>query len=173
MATERTHSNYLPDVPACVSPDRSLAISGYRLTFQETERVAFIVEGERQLKALGERIRHLYRFGTITHAEAARILDWLDSISSFELSALSTVHKTQGRSVDTVYIDTATVLKRPSWLSPRDHKRLLYTAITRGRKRVIFYPLAGYTQQAGGAEIIPFPPAAVGTQSEQPLSRAA
>ncbi|MEY8100141.1 C-terminal helicase domain-containing protein, partial [Falsihalocynthiibacter sp. S25ZX9] len=51
--------------------------------------------------------------------------------------------KSQGRYVDTVFIDTSTVFKRPVWLSPEMHKRLLYTAVTRAREQVVFYEMAG------------------------------
>ena len=80
----------------------------------------------------------------IDREQAVRILDWIDSPQEFELSALTTIHKSQGRSVDTVYVDTATVLIRPDQLSPVHHKRLLYTAITRARKNVVFYKKTGY-----------------------------
>ncbi|MBY6006732.1 ATP-binding domain-containing protein, partial [Salipiger bermudensis] len=105
--------------------------------------------------------------------EAARILDWLDEMNEFELSALATVHKSQGRTVDTLYVDTATVLKRPSWLSPRDHKRLLYTALTRARKKVVFYSLTGYAQPAGPAKVISFRPAPANPAGGQPQPIAA
>ncbi|AWI82984.1 hypothetical protein CEW88_04495 [Alloyangia pacifica] len=163
----------LCDVPACASRNQKLTLSGYTLTFCGDERVAFVVENRGEIEELEEHIRQLHYVDQLTHAEAAQVLQLLDNINSFELSALSTVHKSQGRSVDTVYIDTKTVLRRPPRLSPRDHKRLLYTAITRARKQVIFYEMAGYCQQAPGAKIIPFPPAPANPTSGHPQSRAA
>ncbi|WP_353471546.1 hypothetical protein PVT71_09525 [Salipiger sp. H15] len=75
VSSVQADKNYLPDVPTCVSHNRTLAISGYRLTFRETEREAFIVEGDQQLKELEEHIRHLHHTDYLPHADAARILD--------------------------------------------------------------------------------------------------
>ena len=50
--------------------------------------------------------------------------------------------------MDTVYIDTKTVLERSAWLSDKDHLRSLYTAITRARKRVVFYEMRAHCAQA-------------------------
>ncbi|MCG6560783.1 PIF1 family ATP-dependent DNA helicase, partial [Ruegeria sp. 1NDH52C] len=118
----------LPDVPGCVSRTHELAVSGHTLSFDGTGSTAFVLEREKDAAKLGKRIQRLYQKGKLSYDEARRVLDWLDEINRFELAALATVHKSQGRSVDTVYVDTATVLRKPHWLSAVDHKRLLYTA---------------------------------------------
>lgn len=137
----------LSDVPSCVSRFQTLSLDGFSVTFHQTDKVGFVVENEYQITGQSSRIRRLYEENRLNKAQADRILDWLQQVNRFELSALSTVHKSQGRSVDTVYIDTNTVLKRPSFLSPVEHKRLLYTAITRARKKVVFYELSGYCEK--------------------------
>ena len=129
----------LPNVPDCVSRFGKLTVHGFTITFLETGREAFILENDKEADKLSDRIRCLYGEAQLDYSEAVRVLDWVDQFQRFELSALATIHKSQGRSVDTVFIDTDTVLKRPSWLSSEDHKRLLYTALTRARKRVVFY----------------------------------
>ena len=118
-----------------------MTVKGYRVAFLETTRRAFILEDDRKADKLASTIRSLFEVGDLSRKNAAKALDWIDQINSFELVALATIHKSQGRTVDTVYIDTSTVAKRPSWLSPVDHKRLLYTAITRARHEVIFYQM--------------------------------
>ncbi len=133
----------LEDVPGCVSRFHTLSVDGFAITFEETDRVAFVVNDNPTTDKLSSRIRSLYGKGKLNREQAVRVLDWIEQINSFELSALATVHKSQGRSVDTIYIDTNTVLKRPIWLSSDDHKRLLYTAITRARKHVVFYEMTG------------------------------
>ena len=138
----------LEGVPGCVSQTHDLVVQGYTIKFLEPQKVAFVLDNDRGIKTLSNRIRSLYLQGQLNRADAVRILDWIDQINRFELSALTTVHKSQGRSVDTVYIDTSTVLRKPTWLSPKAHKRLLYTAITRARKLVVFYELSGNCQQA-------------------------
>ena len=143
----------LPEVRGCVSRDGDLTISGYTLSFEGTSKTAFVLEREKDADKLSKRIRNLYNKGKLSFDEASRILDWVDEINRFELSALATVHKSQGRSVDTIYIDTRTVLCKPDWLSTLDHMRMLYTAITRPRHRVVFYELPTYCEQ--GAEDVP------------------
>lgn len=138
----------LLNVPDCVSRLKHLTVYGQNITFLETSKTAFILDGDKEAEKLDQRIRRLFLDGCLGHEEAARVLDWLDQINRFELSALATVHKSQGRSVDTVFIDTNTVLKRPDWLSNEKHKRLLYTAVTRARERVVFYEMAGYCTAA-------------------------
>ncbi|MCE8533085.1 hypothetical protein KBY24_06790 [Ruegeria pomeroyi] len=49
--------------------------------------------------------------------------------------------------MNAIYIDTRTVLCKPDWLSALDHKRMLYTAISRPRHRVVFYELPTYCEQ--------------------------
>ncbi|MFY0617738.1 ATP-dependent DNA helicase [Shimia sp.] len=136
----------LPDVPGCLSRRRALEISGYSISFEGTDKKAFVQNCEKEADDLRKCIVHLYKTGKLSHAEASRAMDWVDEINRFELSALATVHKSQGRSVDTVYIDTATVLRKPNWVSSVDHLRLLYTAITRPRHRVVFYQMPTYCE---------------------------
>jgi hypothetical protein len=144
----------LSDVPSCVNRFRTLSLDGFAVTFHQTEKVGFVVENEYQVTGQSSRIHRLYEENRLNKAQADRILDWLQQVNRFELSALSTVHKSQGRSVDTVYIDTNTVLKRPSSLSPVEHKRLLYTAITRARKKVVFYEMSGCCEKGRGQSSI-------------------
>ncbi|MFV1841479.1 MULTISPECIES: ATP-dependent DNA helicase, partial [Phaeobacter] len=134
----------LSDVPRCLSRSHELKVNGYALGFDGTNKIAFVLKREKDADKLSKRIHDLYNKGELDRDEAGRVLDWLDGINRFELSTLATVHKSQGRSVDTVYIDTATVLRKPHWLSPITHKRLLYTAITRARKEVVFYQMPTY-----------------------------
>ncbi|WP_299794624.1 hypothetical protein, partial [uncultured Marivita sp.] len=49
-------------------------------------------------------------------------------------------------------IDTASVLEKPQWLSMEHHKRLLYTSITRARKRVVFYRMEGLCEYSAESE---------------------
>lgn len=134
----------LSDVPGCLSGSLDLKVNGYALGFDGTNKTAFVLEREKDADKLSKRIHDLYNKGKLDRDEASRVLDWLDGINRFELATLATVHKSQGRSVDTVYIDTGTVLRKPHWVSPVTHKRLLYTAITRARKRVVFYQMPTY-----------------------------
>lgn len=136
----------LPDVPGCLSGSHALEVSGYSISFEGTDKKAFVLNCEKEAGDLRKRIVRLYKKGKLTHEEARRVMDWVDEINRFELSALATVHKSQGRSVDTVYVDTATVLRKPHWLSSVDHLRLLYTAITRPRHRVVFYQMPTYCE---------------------------
>ncbi len=131
----------LNDVPACIHKFRTLSVDGSAISFAETEKVAFVPDDERQLEKLASRVRDFYQKGKLTNIQAVRILEWTEQFNNFGLSALATVHKCQGRTVDTVFVDTQTVLKKPCWLSPSDHKRLLYTAITRAKKKVVFYEM--------------------------------
>ena len=148
VAKVEQHLRILEDVPACVCRFNTLQLDGFAITFAEGNREAFILKDDKQVEKHVRRIRSLYSKGKINREAAIRILDWLEQTNSFELSALATVHKSQGRSVDTVYIDTATVLERSAWLSEKDHLRSLYTAITRARKRVVLYAMAGHCAQA-------------------------
>ncbi len=118
-----------------------MTVRGCRVSFLETSREAFILVDEKEADKLAKTIRDLFEVGDLSHKDATKALDWIDQINRFELAALATIHKSQGRTVDTVYIDTRTVAKRPSRLSPVNHKRLLYTAITRARHEVIFYQM--------------------------------
>ena len=150
LTVSRIESNTqsLEDVPGCVRRSRELSIQGFSVTFEETDRIAFVLDDDRAVKNLEGRIHRLFEKGKLNHDEASRVLDWIDQVNSFELSSLATVHKSQGRSVDTVYIDTGTVLRKPNWLSPLNHKRMLYTAVTRARKQVVFYEMLTYCEQA-------------------------
>jgi hypothetical protein len=132
----------LPGVPGCISGKHALKVRGYSLSFEGTDKKAFVLNCEKEADDLSKRIVRLYKKRKLSYEEACRILDWVDEINRFELSALATVHKSQGRSVDTVYVDTATVLRKPHWLSSEDHLRLLYTAITRARHRVVLYQMS-------------------------------
>jgi hypothetical protein len=136
----------LDDIPACISRSEEVSFSGFLITFAESEDVAFMLEDKEKGKSLARKVRSQLLNRKIPREQAIRILDWIDSPQEFELSALATIHKSQGRSVDTVYVDTATVLIRPDQLSPVHHKRLLYTAITRARKNVVFYKKTGYCE---------------------------
>lgn len=136
----------LPDVPGCVSQDRQLSVGGYALSFDGTHRTAFVLEDEKDADKLSKRIQSLYEKGKLSYDEARCLLDWVDEINRFELSALATVHKSQGRSIDTVYVDTGTVLRKPNWVSRFVHKRLLYTAITRAREQVVLYQMPTYCE---------------------------
>lgn len=138
----------LSDVPGCLNPSHELKVHGYALVFDGTNKVAFVLDRDQDIGEISDRIHRLYGKGKLDRNEAVRVLDWLDSINHFELSALATVHKSQGRSVETVFIDTGTVLRKPHWLQPVTHKRLLYTAITRARKQVVFYQMATYCEAA-------------------------
>ena len=142
------HLRVLEDVPGCVSRFNTLQLDGFAITFAEGNREAFILKDDKAGEKQAMRIRSLYSKSKINREAAVRILDWLEQTNSFELSALATVHKSQGRSVDTVYIDTETVLGKPAWLSEKDHLRSLYTAITRARKRVVFYEMKAHCSQA-------------------------
>ncbi|OSQ42656.1 hypothetical protein MGEO_20375 [Marivita geojedonensis] len=142
----------LPDVPRCLSEHGELVVNGYSLSFEDHSAPAFIFQYDGQGEKLEHRIKHLYHKGKLNHAQASGILDWVEQINSFELAAFATVHKSQGRSVDTVYIDTQSVLKKPQWLSMEHHKRLLYTAITRARKRVVFEWKEGLCEYAAEPE---------------------
>ncbi|MBN8190434.1 AAA family ATPase, partial [Salipiger thiooxidans] len=102
----------LHDVPSCVIGTGTLEICGQTMTFAETDTNAFIA-GKGRKEAISRHVRDLYDEDHLEHADAVRILDWLDEVNEFELSALSTVHKSQGRTVDTLYVDTETVLQRP------------------------------------------------------------
>ena len=115
-------------------------------SFLETERIAFILDDESEAAKLNGRIKWLHDKEKLDRQEAVRALDWIEQINRFDLSVLETVHKSQGRSVDTLFIDTKTVWRRPWWMSPEVHKRLLYTAVTRGRKEIVFYSMAGYCE---------------------------
>ena len=148
VAKVKRYLRVLEDVPACVSRFKTLSLDGFSITFAEDNREAFILQDDKQGEKQAMRIHSLYRKSKINREAAVRILDWLEQTNSFELSALATVHKSQGRSVDTVYIDTATVLERSAWLSEKDHLRSLYTAITRARKRVVFYEMRAHCAQA-------------------------
>lgn len=148
VAQVERHLRVLGDVPACVSRLKTLSQDGFAITFMEGNREAFVLQDDKQIEKQELRICRLYKKGEINREQAVRILDWLEQTNCFELSALATVHKSQGRSVDTVYIDTKTVLERSAWLSDKDHLRSLYTAITRARKRVVFYEMRAHCAQA-------------------------
>lgn len=137
----------LLDVPECVSSNCRLNFIGSNISFLETHRTAFVLAKEKQKETLERRVRELHRDRKICREQAERILDWIGAVNRFELEALATVHKSQGRSVDDVFVDTETVLKRSAVLSPRAHKRLLYTAITRARENVVFYRRSGLCEQ--------------------------
>jgi hypothetical protein len=153
IVSAESSTRTLPEVHGCVSRDGDLTISGYTLSFEGTNKTAFVLEREKDADKLSNRIRNLFHKGKLSYDEARRILDWIDEINRFELSALATVHKSQGRSVNTIYIDTRTVLCKPDWISSLDHKRMLYTAITRPRHRVVFYELPTYCEQ--GVDNVP------------------
>jgi hypothetical protein len=136
----------LDDIPACISSIGTVSVSGFSIAFTESQEIAFMLDDKEASKGLAKKVRAQLSKRKIDREQAVRILDWIDSPQEFELSALATIHKSQGRSVDTVYVDTATVLIRPDLLSPVHHKRLLYTAITRARKNVVFYKLTGYCE---------------------------
>ncbi|MDO6523958.1 AAA family ATPase, partial [Shimia thalassica] len=136
----------LPSVPGCVSGNHELRLAGYKLSFEGTSKTAFVLDRDEEARNLKERVKRLYQKGKLTHEEGCRILDWVDEINCFELSALATVHKSQGRTVDTIYIDTRTVLCKPDWLSSVDHLHLLYTAVTRARAQVVFYEMPMYCE---------------------------
>ncbi|MCF6433773.1 AAA family ATPase [Leisingera sp. MMG026] len=157
----------LKDVPSCVDRFRALTLDGVTITFHETDRIAFVPDSEKIVDKLSLRIRRLHQKGKLDRKQAVRILDWIEDVNRFELSALATVHKSQGRSVDTVYIDTNTVLKRPMWLSPKDHKRLLYTAITRARERVVLYEMSGFCTRGRPASVAAIPSRVPLNQAEE------
>jgi hypothetical protein len=136
----------LDDIPACISQDGTIYLDGFSISFTAQDEIAFILGDQAASKRLAKKVRENLSSGNITRKQAIRILDWLELPQEFELSALATVHKSQGRSVDTVYIDTRTVVRQPSYLSPLHHKRLLYTAITRARKNVVFYAMQGHCE---------------------------
>ena len=136
----------LDDVAACISSSGTVSVSGFSIAFTETQEIAFMLNDMEASKGLAKKVRAQLSERKINREQAVRILDWIDSPQEFELSALTTIHKSQGRSVDTVYVDTATFLMRPDQLSPVHHKRLLYTAITRARKNVVFYKKTGYCE---------------------------
>ncbi|SPJ28251.1 C-terminal helicase domain-containing protein [Falsiruegeria mediterranea] len=148
------HTRVLPDVPGCVSRTRSLTVVGDTLHFAETDKTAFILDKEKDAGKLSSRMMSLHRKGKLSYDDAHRILVWIDEINRFELAALATVHKSQGRSVDTIYIDTGTVLRKPHWLSPVNHKRLLYTAVTRPRKNAVFYQMPTYCEVTAPDDLI-------------------
>ncbi|WP_339760253.1 AAA family ATPase [uncultured Sulfitobacter sp.] len=148
VAKVERHLRVLEDVPGSVSRFNTLQLDGFAITFAEGNREAFILKDDKQGEKHAMRIRSLYSKSKINREAAVRILDWLEQTNSFELSALATVHKSQGRSVDTVYIDTKTVLGKPAWLSEKEHLRSLYTAITRARKRVMLYAMEAHCSQA-------------------------
>jgi hypothetical protein len=135
--------NILHDVPKCLSTFHTLSIGGSRIAFVDAPYQAFTAHNEQEIKNLERKVRSLHSEGKLNREQAINVLDWLEQFNSFELITISTVHKSQGRSVDTAYIDTNTVLNRPTWLVNRDHLRLIYTAITRARKKVVFYSMAG------------------------------
>ncbi|MFG6535701.1 AAA family ATPase [Sulfitobacter sp. 1A16787] len=145
----------LHDVPHAVSSLKTLSLSGYNLCFSENDKVAFILDNEYMAEKITRTTKYLFAKDKLTLKQAERILDWLAASNRFELAALATVHKSQGRSVDTVYVDTNTVLKRPHWVAPKNHLRLLYTAITRARKRVVFYEMKGYCERS--QTVVQFP----------------
>ena len=138
------HTRVLPDVPGCISRTHSLKWVGDALYFDDTDKTAFVLDWEKDSDELSSRVMRLYKKGKLCRDDACRVLDWLEGINRFELAALATVHKSQGRSVDTIYIDTGTVLRKPNWVSPEEHKRLLYTALTRPRKNAVFYQMKKY-----------------------------
>jgi len=134
----------LNNVPRCFNRFGTLSVDGFNISFMEDGRVAFILADNSEVEKHSRSIRTLYQAGAINRDQAVHVLDWIEQFQSFELSALATVHKSQGRSMDTVFIDTNTVLKKPVWMSGKAHMRLLYTAITRAKKHVIFYEMRGY-----------------------------
>ncbi|WP_425102497.1 ATP-dependent DNA helicase [Tropicibacter sp. S64] len=136
-------------------PDGKISISGKRLRFESDERTAFIPDDPTKMKRHEARVKTLCDDGEITPDVAISIFAWLKIMNAFELSNLSTVHKSQGRTVDTVFIDTAFVLRRPDNMTPLEHKRLLYTAITRARKQVIFYEMQGLCERAQDEVVVP------------------
>ncbi|MCF7699215.1 ATP-dependent DNA helicase [Loktanella sp. M215] len=160
---ECTHT--LNDVPACLSKCGTLELTGFSLAFVERGEVAFILEDPKESKRLARKVRSCLRDRKLNRNQCLRILDWLELPQEFELSALATVHRSQGRSVDTIYIDTDTVAKRPEWLSPVQHKRMLYTAITRARKEVVLYAKQGYCERPKSNVVkLPQPRVILGTE---------
>lgn len=138
----------LPDVARCLSADGNLSVHGYRLSFVDRTDEAFVLKNEGERSALIGRIKRLYEKGKLNYQQATYALEWIEQINQFELEAFATVHKSQGRSVDTIYIDTSSVVKKPDWLSMEHFKRLLYTSFTRAKKRVLLYRMEGLCEFA-------------------------
>lgn len=129
----------LSEVAKCLGITGELIVDGFVLTFKDCISPAFVFADDGARAKLERRVKNLYDKGKLNYNQATYVLEWVSQINNFELAAFATVHKCQGRSVDTIYIDTASVLARPAWLSLEHHKRLLYTSITRAKKRVVLY----------------------------------
>jgi len=95
-------------------------------------------EGHRwRLAILADRVRRAWRAKDPEHGEMLRTLSaWQDMIADVRLGYALTIHRSQGSTYDTVYLDWRSI----RWSDPAYACRLLYVAATRPSRRLcVFY----------------------------------
>ena len=90
----------------------------------------------RRLAILADRVRRAWKAKDPDHPELLRTLSaWQDSIADVRLAYAMTIHRSQGSTYDTVYLDWRSI----RWSDPAYACRLLYVAATRPARRLCVF----------------------------------